>query len=52
MTNEFQKIESTISDHAVTLGVLVKSVNNIEGSMAIGGQFMSFSINKLKLMAQ
>jgi hypothetical protein len=31
--NEFQKIESTISDHAVTLGVLVKSVNNIEGFM-------------------
>jgi hypothetical protein len=33
MTNEFQKIESTISEHAVTLGILVKSVNNIEGFM-------------------
>jgi hypothetical protein len=32
MTIEFQKIESTISDHAV-IGVLVKSVNNIEGFM-------------------
>jgi hypothetical protein len=31
--NEFQKIESTISEHAVTLGILVKSVNNIEGFM-------------------
>lgn len=28
-----EKMETTISDHAVTLGVLVKSVNNIEGFM-------------------
>lgn len=30
---ELSKLESTISEHAVTLGILVKSVNNIEGFM-------------------
>lgn len=31
--SDMAKMESVLSEHAVTLGVLVKSVNNIEGFM-------------------